>query len=77
MDAIEQHYTPTQLAELWNLSPSKVRELFGDEPGVIRLGEPSRREGRNLTRSYYTLRIPESVAIRVHTELTASRTRRG
>jgi hypothetical protein len=76
MIAAEKHYTPVQLSELWQLSPTKVRELFADEPGVIRLGEPSRRQGRKLTRSYFTLRIPESVAARVHGELTSS-TRRG
>jgi hypothetical protein len=62
--AIEKPYTPSELAELWNLSPSKVRELFADESGVIRIGEPSRRQGKKLTRAYCTLRIPESVAIR-------------
>jgi hypothetical protein len=70
--ATEKHYTPVELSELWNLSPSKVRELFADEPGVVRIGERSRREGRKLTRGYFTLRIPESVAIRVHSRLSAS-----
>jgi hypothetical protein len=69
--ATERHFTPGELAELWHLAPSKVRELFKDEPGVIRIGEPSRREGRTLKRAYYTLRIPESVAVRVHARLTS------
>jgi hypothetical protein len=47
-----------------------IRELFIDEPGVIMIGQPSRREGRTLKRSYYTLRIPESVAVRVHARLS-------
>jgi hypothetical protein len=64
--ALERHFEPTELAVLWGISPHIVRELFADEPGVIRIGKPSRREGRTLKRSYYTMRIPESVAIRVH-----------
>jgi hypothetical protein len=76
MDALlatDRHFTPIELGELWHLAPSTVRELFVDEPGVILIGLPSRREGRTLKRSYYTMRIPESVAVRVHTKLTVSR----
>ena len=69
--ATERHFTPTQLAALWGVSPSKVRELFSEEEGVIRFGEPSRREGKKLVRSYYSMRIPESVAGRVHDSLTS------
>ena len=69
--ATERHFTPTQLAALWGMSPSKVRELFSEEEGVIRFGEPSRREGKKLVRSYYSMRIPESVAARVHDSLTS------
>jgi hypothetical protein len=70
--ATERHFTPTKLADLWGMSPSTVRELFAEEEGVIRLGEPSRREGKKLVRSYYSMRIPESVAVRVHDSLTAT-----
>jgi hypothetical protein len=68
--ATERHYTPIELGELWHLAPSKVRDLFAEEPGVLRIGEPSRREGRKLTRGYFTVRIPESVAVRVHSRLS-------
>ena len=67
----EQHYTPRELARLWKLSETKIRRLFEREPGVLRIGEPSRRVGRKLKRSYYTMRIPESVALRAHRRLTA------
>jgi hypothetical protein len=40
--------------------------MFEGEPGVLRLGEPSRRLGKKLKRRYFTMRIPESVAIRVY-----------
>jgi hypothetical protein len=71
--AEERHYSPRELSELWGFAQSVIRELFTEEPGVIRLGAPSRRVGRTLTRSYYCLRIPASVAQRVHAKLIAQR----
>ena len=76
MSALEKHYTPQEVAELWGLSDSAVRRLFQDEPGVLRVGEPSRRLGRLLKRRYFTLRIPESVVIRVHQRLSVGAGRR-
>ena len=32
---IERHYAVTEIAEMWNLSPDKVRELFEREAGVL------------------------------------------
>lgn len=66
MSAFEKHFSPAELGHLWGLSDTKIRRLFQDEPGVLKIGEPSRRLGRKLKRSYYSLRIPESVALRVH-----------
>ena len=71
MLAHEKHYTPTELSALWNLAPSKVRELFENEPGVMRIGEGSRKEGRSIKRGYFSMRIPESVMVRVHTRLSS------
>ena len=62
---LEQHYTPAQLAGRLALSQSKVRRMFQNEPGVVKIGEPSRRLGRKLKRRYFTLRIPHSVYERV------------
>lgn len=67
--ATERHFSPATIAELWDLSPTKVRRMFAEEPGVIKVGEPSRRVGRKLKRSYYTLRIPQSVVDRVHSRI--------
>ena len=61
----EPHYTPKQLGELWGLDESTVRRMFQDEPGVLKIGKANRRDGR---RDYVSLRIPESVAVRVHKE---------
>ena len=71
--AFEPHFSPGEVAEMWGLSDTKVRRMFQNEPGVLRVGEPSRRLGRKLKRSYYTLRIPESVARRVHNRLSQSK----
>ena len=56
----EKHYSPVELAKAWGLSAEKVRQLFRMEPGVLRLGD-----------GYVTMKIPQSVAVRVHTRLTA------
>ena len=66
MSMLEKHFTVKELAEAWGLSDNTVRRLFNNEPGVILLGKPSRRLGRKLKRSYYTMVIPESVALRVY-----------
>lgn len=62
----EQHYEPKELAAVWKVSPQMIRKMFQDEPGVLLIGEPSGRVGRKLKRSYFTMRIPYSVAERVH-----------
>ncbi len=63
----ERHYAVTEIAELWNLSADKVRELFEDEPGVLVIGDRSPRRKRR----YVTLRIPQSVLERVHSRLSS------
>ena len=63
----ERHYSPAELAKAWGVSAETVRQLFRSEPGVLRLGT----NGDKQTRGYITLRIPQSVATRVHTRLTA------
>ncbi len=68
--ADEQHYTPQEIADLWSLSATKIRRMFECESDVLRIGEPSRREGRQLKRAYYTMRIPASTAERVYKRLT-------
>lgn len=63
----EKHFAPTEIAELWGVSPDLVRDLFRKEPGVLRLERP----GTRFKRSYSTLRIPESVLDRVYTRLSS------
>jgi hypothetical protein len=59
---LERHYSVQELASAWNLGHNTVRRMFEEEPGVLHVGKSFRR-GR---RGYVTLRIPESVAQRVH-----------
>jgi hypothetical protein len=75
MANLEKHFHPEELAESWGLHASTIRRMFEKEPGVLLIGEPSRRVGRALRRSYFTMRIPESVVDRVQQRL-AERKRR-
>jgi hypothetical protein len=63
----ERHYEVIEVAEMWNLSADKVRELFEQEPGVLVIGDRNPRHKRR----YLTLRIPQTVLQRVHNHLAA------
>ncbi|HEY1810645.1 MAG TPA: hypothetical protein VGG42_18940 [Acidobacteriaceae bacterium] len=63
--AHEQHYSPVQLAKRWGWSSDFVRDLFEHEPGVLKVERPERMNKRRYT----SLRIPESVAAKVHFRL--------
>jgi hypothetical protein len=68
--AHDQHYTVSELAKRWHLSPSTVQRLVVDEPGVIKLTVgPLLRNRRK--RHLVSLRIPERVALRVHAKLSS------
>jgi hypothetical protein len=58
-------YSPQELAALWGLSADTIRELFENESGVIVIGH----NGTKRKRGYKTLRIPETVAVRVQKRL--------
>jgi hypothetical protein len=64
--AVEKHYSPTDLAKAWGVSVETIRSIFRAEPGVLKLGRP----GTRFRRGYFTLRIPETVAERVHQRLS-------
>jgi hypothetical protein len=69
---VEHHYSPAELAELWGLSADSVRRLFVSEPGVLVVESVS---GRYRRRRYRTLRIPASVAERVHRRMSVMSSR--
>ena len=68
----ERYYTVNEIAALWNLSQSKVRELFAQESGVFHEGRPTRKVCSRTRRGYFTTRIPESAVLRVHRRLTGA-----
>ena len=72
----EKHYTVQELAELWNISPDTIRRWFRDDPGVMKIGKGTRRTSRGYVRGRYHLRIPESVAIRMHQQWQANDAKR-
>ena len=64
----EKHYSVSELACSWQLSENTIRRMFENEPGVLRWGTT---EGR-FKRRYITMRIPETVVLRVHRQLRAA-----
>lgn len=61
--AIERHYTPSELAELWGVDRTTIQRIFRDVPGVLKLGKSNRRDGK---KDYISLRIPQSIAVEFH-----------
>jgi hypothetical protein len=60
--ALERHYSVSEVASIWALSEKTIRRMFEEEEGVLLWGSPETRRKRG----YQTLRIPESVLLRVH-----------
>jgi hypothetical protein len=58
---MEQHYTPTEVAEKLGKDVSTIRDWFRNVPGVVKVASPSRREGKKLIRRYSSLLIPANV----------------
>jgi hypothetical protein len=65
--ARERHYSIQEVAEIWGLCENSVRELFRNEPGVLRIERPKSR----YKRGYVTVRIPLSVLQRVHRRMSS------
>ena len=65
----EHHFSPAELAELWSLSEDTIRRMFENEPDVMIFENAERSSSRRRR----TLRIPESVAERVHRRLSTRR----
>lgn len=65
---LDQYYTVSELSKRWHLSPNTVCRLVADEPGVIKITLGPLLHNRRR-RHLVSLRIPERVVLRVHTEL--------
>lgn len=59
------YYSVKELAHLWNMSSESIRRLFVHEPGtlIFRMQKTGRR-------TYRTIRIPGTVALRVQNRMT-------
>ena len=65
---MQRHYSVAELAEAWKLSENTIRRMFEDEPGVLKWGTTESK----YKRRYTTLRIPETVVLRVHRQIRAA-----
>lgn len=66
--AVEQHFTPAQVAQQWGVSARTVRRLFANTPGVLKLGT----KGKHVS-----LRIPSRLLKAHYTKLSALRVSHG
>jgi hypothetical protein len=57
----EHFWTPKEIAEQWRVSVDTVIRLFEHEPDGLILAQPSGKQKRR----YRTIRIPNSVLVRV------------
>lgn len=64
--AFERHFSVNEIAEMWSLSYNTIKAMFQNESGVLKIGSPETRYGRPRI----TLRIPESVVLKVHQRRT-------
>lgn len=72
----EPHASAPQLASLWGVSDDFIRDLFANEPSVLRVSRPAgvrNRTDGTAKREYTTFRIPESVVRRVHARLSGKK----
>ena len=61
---LQRHFHVHELAKLWGVAPNTTRRWFENEPGVLKISIGYRRGKDHRV----CLRIPESVAERVHRE---------
>lgn len=65
----EQHYRVAQLAKMLAVSGDTARNLFRNEPGVLKIKKSRSRFGP-IKRPYETLLVPAHVYIRVKKRLS-------
>ena len=64
----ERHWSPAEVAEKWGLGPATIRRLFRDEPGVVVIARPAKKNRQQ----HRTIRIPQTILERVHRRLQNS-----
>jgi hypothetical protein len=60
----ERHFSVRTLAEIWGYSEDTITRWFEDLPGVLKHGNAGTRGARRKL----SLRIPESIAMKVYAE---------
>jgi hypothetical protein len=65
---MERHYTLSELALQWRTCERTLKTWFADEPDIIRFGREKLTKSKK--RAYVSMRIPESVALRVYRKMT-------
>jgi len=58
----ERHFTPRELGKIWGFSEDTIQRWAEEEEGVLKCGS----EGGRGKRRKITLRVPESVAVRIY-----------
>ena len=69
-EVLERHYSVQEVAEAWGLSDASVRRMFELEPGVLHISMPRLQRNRKH-KPHVLLRIPASVAARLHQQWSA------
>lgn len=64
--ATERHFTVQELAELWGVSRHTIARRFENQAGVLVIGHGETK----AKRPYRLIRIPQSVAERVHQDMS-------
>lgn len=65
----ERHFSLRTLAEHWCISEDTVRRWAENEDGVLRFGSEGKRTGARRI----TIRVPETVALRMYERHTSRR----
>jgi hypothetical protein len=60
--ALEKHFTPDELGEIWHVSPNTVRGWCEDFGGCLVIDRPEKLHKQR----YRTVRIPESTMIKIY-----------
>jgi hypothetical protein len=60
----EQHFTVTEVAELWGVSPQTIRDIFREEEGVLRIGKGGTRYIRCACPIWIDWSLPDGTRVR-------------
>ena len=70
--AVEQHFTPAQVAQQWGVSTRTVRRLFANTPGVLKLGTKGKHVSLRIPGRLLKAHYAKLSALRVSVRITKS-----